>query len=584
MSEKLEFIIKEILDIESQYVDKLKRLNEEFLIPSLRQTGLSLKKPKVTVFLEIFNTNQLSHTTLNEKLSNQDKTKCLEERLIQLCDFYRLAIETWMIPQYANYYCVFDDATKVLKDILESKTFKKEFNSLKSRSNSNDLKLMNLLDMMRIPHQHVFKYKLLFDRLNSNNNFNGECKESTQLLVEAINVFVNHLNQVKKDRENMNLVQEKFSKYDENIKKEIESSGSLIYKCEALVDNHSKRLVAIFDECIYLFSCKNKKLKGKIFLNNLTDVCIITPEIVTITDKSIKQIVFTCKNKTDKDNLYLNIDKAFKKTFANGYNSNNHLFSLKNYKNTVTYCLICKNILIGILYQGHECSNCGLVCHSECIINAEKCINYSKRPIKRSEHASYINRDSISSKASTSTSISNASDVIYDEKNDSVKYENIVKNDYGLQEEEIKAREDRDTLKNAQNYEENEIAFNSNIESQYQNDVDNDDDDDSFQEEEEEIEEIKSELKAADRDSFKVRQNTKQEYEIVLKANKESRIIPIKQQVFVSSQVKPIIYYYLNRKRFENLNELIQYYTKNDFIYENEPLRLSGTQERENFN
>ncbi|CAG9835875.1 unnamed protein product [Diabrotica balteata] len=380
-TEKRDFVIKELLDTEKNYVDVLEKLRKNFMLPLVNQM-----KPEhhTLVFFNIKDLKDVHAEFLEElfRIRTHPSTR--------ISNIFMRFREKFLI--YGMYCANLTKATQILQELCDSdEVFNQTVIKYEKEVNNGRFKLR---DVLSVPMQRILKYHLLLDKLIEHTSESHEEYNDLKRARETMIDVAGYINEVARDSEHLEVInnlQETITEWNLAPNQKLSDYGRLVKDASLRIKAHDdqknkNRYVFIFDKCILI--CK--QLKGNQFafrdLINIADYHVDEIHNRAVLNKEARSFYQFCLVKNDNQNAYTislrtaelkqQIIKAIKDCIDNlkpkELKHTSHNFELHTFLQP-TPCLFCSKYLKGLISQGYKCSTCGISVHKSCIHKAGKC-------------------------------------------------------------------------------------------------------------------------------------------------------------------------------------------------------------------
>nr|CAI5840057.1 unnamed protein product [Callosobruchus analis] len=379
--EKRDFVIKELLDTEKNYVDVLNKLKKNFMQPLINQM-----KPEhhSTVFFKIKELRDIHSEFLHELLNIRTNSS------VKLSNIFMKWREKFLV--YGMYCANLTKATTILQELCDTdETFNQAVIKYEKEDNNGRFKLR---DVLSVPMQRILKYHLLLDKLIENTDPNHEEYNDLRRAREAMLDVAGYINEAARDSEHLEVInnlQEAITEWNLSPNQRLSDYGRLLKDASLKIKAHDdqktrNRYVFIFDKCILI--CK--QLKGNQFafrdLLNIVDYHVEEVHNRPILNKEARTSYQFYLVKNDSQNAYtilvrtIELKQQLIKAINDALDSihpkallhTSHNFELQTFAQPVQ-CLYCSKYLKGLIYQGYRCGTCNTFAHKACIQYSGKC-------------------------------------------------------------------------------------------------------------------------------------------------------------------------------------------------------------------
>ncbi|XP_017779604.1 PREDICTED: protein vav isoform X2 [Nicrophorus vespilloides] len=377
--EKRDYVIKELMDTESNYVDVLSKIQKYYINPLVKYMN---PDDHNTIFNYINDLLTIHLDFRNQLIDIQvDKTKKLSAIFMGMRERFLI---------YGSFCSNLMDATNLLQDLCDnSEILCMAVAKSDKEANSGKFKLR---DLLQVPMQRILKYHLLLEKLVESTDPNHEEYKELKRAREAMVDVANYINEMARDKDHLNVLKEvrKNMVWDGNDFP-IETCGRLRKDGEIKVKEHSEkatksRYVFIFDK--YMFLTKQTRpnqfmFRGKLDLADFTIEDHNNRALMNQGPRwayqwhmfnSRRSVVYTMSVKSieNKEMMIKAIKDAIDNIRPSSLSLTNHQFTMYNFENPVS-CNRCSKYLKGLIYQGYKCGVCGIAVHKECICTSGRC-------------------------------------------------------------------------------------------------------------------------------------------------------------------------------------------------------------------
>ncbi|KAK9874864.1 hypothetical protein WA026_005680 [Henosepilachna vigintioctopunctata] len=379
--EKRDFVIKELVDTENNYVDVLSKLTNNFvmrLVTYMRPQDHEIIFYKISELYDV----------------HQDFNKALSRMRYDMSVKLSLIFMQWK-EKFLVYgpYCA--NLTKAINTLQELCDNNEEFNKIvefhEKKANNGKFKLR---DVLSVPMQRILKYHLLLEKLIENTDMTHEEYIDLKRAREAMIDVAGYINEAARDKEHLDVIsnlQENITEWSAGKDVNLSDYGRLIkdgeIKFKAHDDQKTKnRYVFIFDKCILI--CK--QLKGQQFafrdLINIAEFHIDEAHNRAILNRearwsynfhlvkndNVTAYTFFVRSIELKDQMIKAISDALDNIRPTAFKRSTHNFELQTFKNP-EQCQYCSKYLKGLIFQGYRCLTCKIVVHKCCLANSGRC-------------------------------------------------------------------------------------------------------------------------------------------------------------------------------------------------------------------
>lgn len=388
--EKRDYVIRELVDTENNYVDVLGKIVKFFLrplTPYLKPQDLQV------VFFGIKELHDI-HSGLLRQLKLATEACVPGSGAPRLADVFLAWRERLLL--YGDYCSNLTHAQETLKTLdARDGTFSKQLSKCQKEHSDGRIQLR---DILSVPMQRILKYHLLLDKLVHETQPNHEEFRGLERAKEAMVDVAQYINEVKRDSEVLTLlanVQESIIGWEDGALGAggagLAAYGRLLLDGELKVKAHEDqklrlRYVFVFDKLMLL--CKPAKdnqysyrVGVRLAEYRVEEGCgrralrgdaRWTAHFYLV--RRTKDATFTLYAKTDdaKRKWVKAIRDAIDNLEPPGCRSTNHKFVLHTFQKPAT-CHHCSKFLKGRIFQGYLCTVCNACAHKDCIALSGRC-------------------------------------------------------------------------------------------------------------------------------------------------------------------------------------------------------------------
>ncbi|XP_045469338.1 protein vav isoform X2 [Harmonia axyridis] len=379
--EKRDFVIKELMDTENNYVEVLNKLNTNFVI---NLAGSMRPQDHETIFHKIPDLLKV-HTDFNKELS-----RVRYDPSVRLSSIFMQWREKFLV--YGSYCANLTKAINTLQEICDTDA---EMNNLiesyEKMANNGKFKLR---DVLSVPMQRILKYHLLLEKLIENTDVNHEEHNDLRRAREAMIDVAGYINEAARDKDHLDVIanlQENIIEWSAGNDINLSDYGRLIkdgeIKFKAHDDQKTKnRYVFIFDKCILI--CKQQKGQQFAFrdLINIADFHVDEAHNRALLNREARWSYnfHLVKNDTNtaytffvrsielKDQMIKAINDALDNIRPSVLKRTTHSFELQTFQKP-EQCNHCSKYLKGLIFQGYRCLVCKIAVHKMCLAASGKC-------------------------------------------------------------------------------------------------------------------------------------------------------------------------------------------------------------------
>ncbi|KAH1012920.1 hypothetical protein HUJ05_011993 [Dendroctonus ponderosae] len=318
--EKRDFVIKELLDTEKNYVDVLNKLKVSFMTPLQSQM-----KPEhhSQVFYKIKELYEVHSGFLLEMV------KIRTNNNVKLGQLFQNFKEKFLI--YGGYCANLTKATSLLQELCdEDENFNQTIISYEKEVNNGRFKLR---DVLSVPMQRILKYHLLLEKLIELTDKNHDEYSELKTAWESMLDVARYINEAHRDVEHLNGNQFAYRDILNIMEYHVEEIHN-----RAILNNQGRRsysflLVKHAQEMAYTIYVRTLELK----------------------DQVIKAIA-----------------EAHDNVQPRALSHTNHNLELHTFSSPIQ-CHYCRKYLKGLIFQGYLCQKCSCAVHKDCIEFSGRC-------------------------------------------------------------------------------------------------------------------------------------------------------------------------------------------------------------------
>ncbi|XP_078685835.1 guanine nucleotide exchange factor VAV2-like isoform X3 [Branchiostoma floridae x Branchiostoma belcheri] len=403
--EKKNYVVKELLDTEKNYVEALNMIVQHFILPLRNFISQDDEQIIFINIQDLFNVHKGFLQDLEKASRHQRTTINISKCFLDWKDRMLIYGQYCSDMQYGQDHV--DSLCQRNADVrAKIETCQMACNQGKFR----------LRDLLSVPMQRVLKYHLLLRELikhiQKTPSASKEEKEGLEQALAAMQDLAQYVNEVKRDNETVETirkVQESITDYPEG--KDLSDYGRLLRDGELRFKNQrdnnvQNRYCFLFDKAMVL--CKPLRRSSRMseyIIPNCQGDTYSLKDVLELSDQTIDE----CKNAVpekglfarDKWNHYwemsdkrgacgwtvyvktselkrkwleavsMALDNLCPRQLTQGKGAT-HQLEMYTFKEP-TRCSVCSKLLRGIFYQGYFCSVCGMMCHKECIGHMDAC-------------------------------------------------------------------------------------------------------------------------------------------------------------------------------------------------------------------
>jgi len=378
--EKRDFILKELLETESNYVDVLNMLRKHFIRPIV-----SIKDAdKKVIFMNIKELGE-SHGGFYKDILESVTGKS-RKRVGEVFLEYK---ERFL--KYGDYCAQLTRATQLLESLTSKDEAVREEVALCEQTAGK----FKLTDLLTVPMQRILKYHLLLQRLLQQTLPAHEEYHSIQQAYEAMLDVSEFINEVKRDSEQLEAIKKiQVSITDWNIadiNMELRDYGRLRKDSELKIQSHDNasktkvRYVFVFDKMLLI--CKSTRGEHYSFKDGLKVADYKVQDVssrrlsrdtrwahsfLLVHKDNLHAYTLFARTEDDKNKWIEAINVALSNEVPSQRLSSTHDAVMATFDRP-TPCQYCHKLLKGLFYQGYSCQKCHRAMHKECIPLLSKC-------------------------------------------------------------------------------------------------------------------------------------------------------------------------------------------------------------------
>jgi len=380
--EKRDYVIKELLETEKNYVDVLASLQRHFMKPLsnlLREEDMKVIFGGIKELCEI---HVGFHSHLRKAVARGSTTR--------LSEVFLSWRERFLI--YGDYCANLTNAQDLVQDVCNrSELVNQEVIRCQKDANNGKFKLR---DILSVPMQRILKYHLLLDKLISETQPTHEDYRGLERSKEAMVDVAQYINEVKRDSDTLEImrsIQESIVDWDMPESIELRDYGRLLKDGELRIKAHDDqkirvRYVFIFDqvmlmcksirgdqysyrESLRLSEYKVEDVHNRRALNKDTRWSFHWYLV-----RKSERTAYTMYARTDelKRKWIKAIQEALDNIEPGGCKRTDHKFVMHTFTKPTT-CNHCSKFLRGMIFQGYRCDRCSIACHKMCIQYSGRC-------------------------------------------------------------------------------------------------------------------------------------------------------------------------------------------------------------------
>ncbi|XP_055630616.1 protein vav isoform X2 [Toxorhynchites rutilus septentrionalis] len=393
--EQRDFVIKELVDTETNYLEALNALKYKFLQPLER----ILSKDIIVVIFPCIKELADIHEKFLEKLQEAAMVNSKAKLSTVFLEFR----EPFLI--YGDYCSSMTSATDTLRDVCKKSSEVDQIINQCQKEHSGGR--LQLRDILSVPMQRILKYHLLLDKLVQETSPSHDDFRGLERAKEAMVDVAQYSNEVKRDSEHLVVIQKvKESILDLNMPNgnNLEQYGRLLLDGDLHIKAHEDqktkhRYAFVFEKVMILVKNSNAKIGDGQYVfreaHNLQDyrveICHSRRTLgrdgrlkySLLLARKTQSTAFTLYMKTEeeRDKWKRAFDLAMEVIDPIGCRNTDHRFFVHTFEAPVI-CRHCSKFLKGKIHQGYRCKSCEIVVHRGCISSTGRCKqNQSPPPI-----------------------------------------------------------------------------------------------------------------------------------------------------------------------------------------------------------
>ncbi|XP_037938230.1 protein vav isoform X2 [Teleopsis dalmanni] len=385
--EQRDYVIRELIDTESNYLDVLNALKTKFMTPLERYLNPDeIKKifPRIKDLAEI-------HTKFLDKL-RESLSPTTKLKMSQVFLEFR---EPFLI--YGEYCSCLLDAIDYLGDVCKKNQIIEQL--VQQCEREYNVGKLQLRDILSVPMQRILKYHLLLDKLVKETSPMHEDYRSLERAKEAMIDVSQYINEVKRDSDHLVIIQKvKDSIIDLHL---LQNGNNLLQYGRLLLDGelHIKahedqktklRYAFVFDKILILVKPLHTKTGDMQYTyresHHLCDYRVEQSHSRRTLGRDTRfkcQLLLARKSGKTAFTLYLKSEperdkwrKALTEAMENldppGCRNTDHKMEIWTFDMPTT-CRHCSKFLKGRIHQGYRCKVCEIGVHKGCISSTGRC-------------------------------------------------------------------------------------------------------------------------------------------------------------------------------------------------------------------
>ncbi|XP_032597195.1 protein vav isoform X1 [Drosophila grimshawi] len=385
--EQRDYVIRELIDTESNYLDVLNALKAKFMLPlerHLNQDELRLIFPRIRELADI-------HTKFLEKLHESVMPNTKHKMGQVFLDFR----EPFLI--YGEYCSCLLNAIDYLADVCKKNQIIDQL--VQKCEREYNVGKLQLRDILSVPMQRILKYHLLLDKLVKETSPLHEDYRSLERAKDAMIDVSQYINEVKRDSDHLVIIQKvKDSIFDLNLPQngnDLLQYGRLLLDGDLHIKAHEDqktkmRYAFVFDKILILVKALHIKTGDMQYTyrdsHNLADYRVEQSHSrrtlgrdtrfkyqLLLARKSAKT-AFTLylKSEHERDKWRKALTEAMESLDPPGCRNTDHKMEIYTF-DAPTTCRHCSKFLKGRIHQGYRCKVCQISVHRGCISSTGRC-------------------------------------------------------------------------------------------------------------------------------------------------------------------------------------------------------------------
>lgn len=393
--EQRDFVIKELVDTETNYLDALMALKYKFMQPLERALTKEVLRIIFPCIKELVDIHEKFLAKLKEAVAVDSKLKLS----VVFLEFR----EPFLI--YGDYCSSMTNATDMLREVCKKSSNVEQIVNQSQKEHSDGR--LQLRDILSVPMQRILKYHLLLDKLVQETSPSHDDFRGLERAKEAMVDVAQYSNEVKRDSEHLVVIQKvKESILDLNLPNgnNLEQYGRLLLDGDLNIKAHEDqktkhRYAFVFEKVMILVKNSNTKIgEGQYVFREAHNLQDYRVEIChsrrtlgrdgrlkysLLLARKTQSTAFTLYMKTEeeRDKWKRAFDIAMEVIDPIGCRNTDHRFNVCTFDAPII-CRHCSKFLKGKIHQGYRCKSCEIVVHKGCISSTGRCKqNQSPPPV-----------------------------------------------------------------------------------------------------------------------------------------------------------------------------------------------------------
>ncbi|CAD7087403.1 unnamed protein product [Hermetia illucens] len=384
--EQRDYVIRELIDTESNYIDVLKSLREKFMMPMkshLSREEINIIFPKINELAEI-------HPQFLLKLREAD----LPHTKLKLSQVFLDFQEPFLI--YGEYCSSLSNATETLMELCKKNSRMDQL--VQQCEKEYNVGKLQLRDILSVPMQRILKYHLLLDKLVKETSTHHEDYRGLERAKDAMIDVAKYINEVKRDSDHLVIIQKvKDSIVDLQLPNgnDLQQYGHLLLDGELHIKAHEdqktkQRYAFIFEKIMILVKPLNGKSNDVQYTfresHNLAEYRVENGhsrrtlgrdsrfKYPLILARKSQKAAFTLYLKTEpeRDKWRKALNEAMENLDPPGCRNTDHKFEIHTFTVPIR-CQHCTKYLKGRIHQGYRCKVCDIAVDKGCISSTGRC-------------------------------------------------------------------------------------------------------------------------------------------------------------------------------------------------------------------
>lgn len=385
--EQRDYVIRELIDTESNYLDVLNALKYKFMQPMEKYLPTEDIK---TIFPRIKDLAEI-HSKFLDKL----REAVLPNTKLKLSQVFLDFREPFLI--YGEYCSNLINGIDALGDICKRNSLIEQL--VQQCEKEYNVGKLQLRDILSVPMQRILKYHLLLDKLVKETSPVHEDFRGLERAKEAMVDVAQYINEVKRDSDHLVIIQKvKDSIIDiQGLKdgNDLSQYGRLLLDGELHIKAHEDqktklRYAFVFDKILILVKTLSSKTGDTQYTfkdsHNLADYRVEQGHSRRTLGRDTRfkyQLLLARKSQKTAFTLYLKSEperdkwkKALSEAMENldppGCRTTDHKMEITTFDAPVQ-CTHCSKFLKGRIHQGYKCKVCEIPVHKGCISSTGRC-------------------------------------------------------------------------------------------------------------------------------------------------------------------------------------------------------------------